>query len=192
MGCTSAKCSKNPKLLGCHKRRNCGTTYITAHVQFADPTNSSNTTRCCLASHRASSLDKEEQHCPWCDTRKNKFSNMARICKSCDSRYPMDCLGNQIWQSRGGHYLSPSSELVQSTHDGLHVTATQNPNFQENYVQIWANSHSQLLEDIATFIFCSSLPSSYQDLTSQYLTSIKDITKYSLQKIIARVIEEES
>ena len=28
----------------------------------------------------------------------------------------MDCLGNQIWQSQGGHYLSPSSELVQSTH----------------------------------------------------------------------------
>ena len=58
-------------------------------------------TRRCLASHRASSLDKEEQHCPSCDTRKNKFSNMARICKSRDGRYPMDCLGNQIWQSRG-------------------------------------------------------------------------------------------
>ena len=65
-------------------------------------------------------------------------------------------------------------------------------NFQENYMRIWANGHSQLSEDIATFIFCSSLPSSYQDLTSQYLTSIEDITKYSLQKIIARVIEEES
>ena len=65
-------------------------------------------------------------------------------------------------------------------------------NFQENYTWILANGHSQLSEDIATFIFCSSLPSSYQDLASQYLTSIKDITKYSLQKIIARVIEEES
>ena len=65
-------------------------------------------------------------------------------------------------------------------------------NFQENYTQILANSHSKLSEDIATFIFCSSIPSSYQDLASQYLTLIEDITKYSLQKIIARVIEEES
>ena len=64
--------------------------------------------------------------------------------------------------------------------------------FQENYTRILANGHSKLSEDIATFIFCSSLPTSYQDLTSQYLISIEDITKYKLQKIIARVIEEES
>ena len=64
--------------------------------------------------------------------------------------------------------------------------------FQENYMQILANGHSKLSEDIATFIFCSSLPTSYQDLASQYLISIKDITKYELQKIIAQVIEEES
>ena len=64
--------------------------------------------------------------------------------------------------------------------------------FQENYTRILANGHSKISEDIATFIFCSSLPTSYQDLASQYLTSIEDITKYKLQKIIARVIEEES
>ena len=64
--------------------------------------------------------------------------------------------------------------------------------FQENYTRILANGHSRLSEDIATFIFCSSLPTSYQDLASQYLISIEDITKYELQKIIARVIEEES
>ena len=64
--------------------------------------------------------------------------------------------------------------------------------FQENYTRILANGHSKLSEDIATFIFCSSLPTSYQDLASQYLILIEDITKYELQKIIARVIEEES
>ena len=64
--------------------------------------------------------------------------------------------------------------------------------FQENYMRILVNSHSKISEDIATFIFCSSLPTSYLDLASQYLTSIEDITKYELQKIIARVIEEES
>ena len=64
--------------------------------------------------------------------------------------------------------------------------------FQENYMRILANGHSKLSEDIATFIFCSSLPTSYQDLASQYHILIEDITKYELQKIIAWVIEEES
>ena len=64
--------------------------------------------------------------------------------------------------------------------------------FQNNYTWILANRHSKISEDIATFIFCSSLPTSYQDLASQYLTLIEDITKYELQKIIARVIKEES
>ena len=64
--------------------------------------------------------------------------------------------------------------------------------FQENYMWILANGHSKISEDIATFIFCSSLPTSYQDLASQYLTLTKDITKYELQKIIAQVILEES
>ena len=39
-------------------------------------------------------------------------------------------------------------------------------NFQENYERILANGHSKISEDIATFIFCSSLPASYQDLAS--------------------------
>ena len=64
--------------------------------------------------------------------------------------------------------------------------------FQENYTRILVNGHSKISEDIATFIFCSSLPTSYHDLTSQYLMSIEDITKYELQNIIAWVIEEES
>ena len=52
--------------------------------------------------------------------------------------------------------------------------------FQENYMRILANGHSKISEDITTFIFCSSLPTSYQDLASQYLRSIEDITKYKL------------
>ena len=64
--------------------------------------------------------------------------------------------------------------------------------FQENYMQILVNRHSKLSEDITTLIFCSSLPSSYQDLASQYLLSVENIDKYSLQKINARIIEEES
>ena len=48
----------------------------------------------------------------------------------------------------------------------VHITDStpllpQIKNFQENYTWILANSHSKISEDIATFIFCSSLPSSY-------------------------------
>ena len=71
-------------------------------------------------------MDEEEQHCPWCYTRKNKSSNLARLCKSRRSSHTLGCLGNKIWQSRGGHYLSPSSELVQSTHDGFISIASPN------------------------------------------------------------------
>ena len=87
------------------------------------------TTQPDLASHRASSLDKEEQHCPWCYTRKDKLGNLARVCKSHHSGHLMDHLGNQIWQSRGGHYLSPSSSLIRGTYDQLHGITPPNPKF---------------------------------------------------------------
>ena len=123
---TSAKCCKNPKLLGCHKRRSGGPCYYTTNVPVAGLTNGRNTNKCRPASPRTSRMDKEEQHCPWCYTRKNKSGNLARLRKSCGSSYTLGCLGNKIWQSRGGHYLSPSSELVQSTHDRFISVASQN------------------------------------------------------------------
>ena len=51
---------------------------------------------------------------------------MARVYPSRGCSHAMDCLGNKIWQSRRGHYLSPSSELVQSTHDGFISVASPN------------------------------------------------------------------
>ena len=123
---TSAKCCKNPKLLGCHKRKSGGPCYHTTNVPVADLTDGSNINKCCPASRRTSHMDKEEQHCPWCYTRKDKSGNLARLCKSHGSSYALDCLGNKIWQSRGGHYLSPSGELVQSTHDGFISVASPN------------------------------------------------------------------
>ena len=123
---TSAKCHKNPKLLECHKRRSGGTSNNTTNVPVADQTYSSNTNKCRPASRRTSCMDKEEQHCPWCYTRKNKSGNLAQLCKSRGSSHTLGCLGNKIWQSRGGHYLSPSSEPVQSTHDGFISIASPN------------------------------------------------------------------
>ena len=71
-------------------------------------------------------MEQEEQHCPWCNTRKNKLGNLARVCKSRGSGHIMDRLGNKIWQSRGGYYLSPSSKPVESTHDGFISVASPN------------------------------------------------------------------
>ena len=53
--------------------------------------------------------------------------------------------------------------------------------FQDNYNRITLNGHSSLSEDLATFMFCSSLPDSYEPTAN-----------YKLLDIIARVLQEES
>ena len=64
--------------------------------------------------------------------------------------------------------------------------------FQDNYNTITSNGHSRLSEDLATFMFCSSLPKSYELTTQQYLNNITVITNYKLMDIITRVLQEES
>ena len=55
-----------------------------------------------------------------------------------------------------------------------------------------SNGHSRLSEDLATFMFCSSLPTSYELTTQQYLDNIMVIANYKLTDIITRVLQEES
>ena len=57
--------------------------------------------------------------------------------------------------------------------------------FQDNYNQITLNGHSKLSEDLATFMFCLSLPDSYEPTTWQYLDNITVIANYKLSDIIA-------
>ena len=57
--------------------------------------------------------------------------------------------------------------------------------FQDNYNQIMSNGHSQLSEDLATFMFCSRLPDSYESTAQQYLDNITAIANYKLLDIIA-------
>ena len=64
--------------------------------------------------------------------------------------------------------------------------------FQENYQHVLSNGHSNIAEDLVVFMFCSTLPDSYQDTSHQYLNNIDDITKYKFQPIIDQVIQEES
>ena len=64
--------------------------------------------------------------------------------------------------------------------------------FQDNYNRIALNGHSQLSKDLATFMFCSSLPDSYEPTAWQYLDNITVIVNYKLMDIITRVLQEES
>ena len=64
--------------------------------------------------------------------------------------------------------------------------------FQDNYSQIMLNGHSRLFKDLATFMFCSSLPESYKLTAQQYLDNIMVIVNCKLTDIIAQVLQEES
>ena len=64
--------------------------------------------------------------------------------------------------------------------------------FQDNYNWITSNGHSRLSKDLATFMFCSSLPDSYKPTAWQYLDNISVIANYKLSDVITRVLQEES
>ena len=65
-------------------------------------------------------------------------------------------------------------------------------NFQDNYNLITSNGHSKLSEDLATYLFCLSLPDSYESTARQYLDNITTIANYKLADIITRVLQEEN
>ena len=64
--------------------------------------------------------------------------------------------------------------------------------FLENYNRIMSNGHSKLSKDLATFMFCSSLPASYEQTAHQYLDGITAIANYKIQDIVAQVLQKES
>ena len=64
--------------------------------------------------------------------------------------------------------------------------------FQDNYNLITLNGHSTLSEDLATFLFCSRLPDSYEPTARQYLNNISSIANYKIMDIIAQVLQEEN
>ena len=57
-------------------------------------------------------------------------------------------------------------------------------NFQGNYNLIMSNGHSKLYKDLITFMFCSSLPDSYEPTAQQYMDNITAIANYKLMDII--------
>ena len=57
--------------------------------------------------------------------------------------------------------------------------------FQDNYNLIMSNGHSKLSKDLATFLFCLSLPDSYESTAMQYLDNITNIANHKLSDVIA-------
>ena len=47
-----------------------------------------------------------------------------------------------------------------------------------------SNGHGRHFEDLATFMFCSSLPNSYEPTAWQYLDNVMVIANYKLTDII--------
>ena len=64
--------------------------------------------------------------------------------------------------------------------------------FQDNYNLIMLNGHTKLSKDLAMFLFCLSLPDSYESMAWQYLDNIMAIANYKLADVIARVLQEEN
>ena len=82
--------------------------------------------------------------------------------------------------------------MIKQTFTNSMDLLSQIQKFQENYQCVLSNGHSNITEDLLVFMFCSTLPNSYQDTACQYLDNIDDITVYKLQPIIDWVIQEES
>ena len=54
------------------------------------------------------------------------------------------------------------------------------------------NDHSRLSEELAAFMFCLSLPDSYESTAWQYLDNITSIANYKISDIITQVLQDES
>ena len=101
-------------------------------------------------------------------------------------------LETKYGKARGANTYLQFIGMIKQTFTNSADLLSQIQKFQENYQRVLSNGHSNITEDLVVFMFCSTLPDSYQDTTCQYLDNIDDITKYKLQPIIDQVIQEES
>ena len=104
----------------------------------------------------------------------------------------LDALEVKFRASGGGTDLPPIGQHVKIQFTDLTDLLPQIQSFQDNYNLITSNGQSRLSEDLATFMFCLSLPDSYELTAWQYLDNISAIANYKLTDIIARVLQEEN
>ena len=103
-----------------------------------------------------------------------------------------DALEAKYGKAGGASTYLQLVNMVKNQFTDLMDLLPQIQEFQENYTWILSNGYSKLSEDLATFIFCSCLPKSYQDTTQKYLNNIMSIANYKIQDAIDHVIQEES
>ena len=104
----------------------------------------------------------------------------------------LDALEAKFWKVGGAQTYLQLVNMVKIQITDSTDLLPQIQKFQDNYNLITSNGHSTSSEDLATFLFCSSLPDSYELTARQYLDNVTVIANYKLSDIIARVLQEEN
>ena len=108
------------------------------------------------------------------------------------SKEVLDALETEFRKVGGAQTYLQLVNMVKIQITNLTDLLPQIQNFPDNYNLITSNGHSTLSEDLATFLFCSSLPDSYEPTARQYLDNVTAIANYKLSDIITRVLQEEN
>ena len=104
----------------------------------------------------------------------------------------LDALETEFGAAGGAQTYLQLVNMVKIQFTHLMDLLPQIQKLQDNYNLIMLNGHSKLSEDLATFLFCSSLPDSYELTARQYLDNITNIANYKISNVIARVLQEEN
>ena len=108
------------------------------------------------------------------------------------SKEVLDALEAEFGKAGGAQTYLQLVNMVKIQFTNLMDLLPQIQQFQNNYNLIMLNGHSNLSKDLATFLFCSSLPDSYKPTTRQYLDNVTAIANYKPLDIIAQVLQEEN
>ena len=84
----------------------------------------------------------------------------------------LDALETEIRAAGGAQTYLQLVSMVKLQFTNLMDLLPQIQQFQDNYNLIMSNGHSKLSEDLATFLFCSSLPDSYKSTARQCLHNV--------------------
>ena len=173
------------RLLRCCERRNSdthpqphiwpiGQTCSTAHTSICHQLGN---ILCC-----ESCMEQEEWTGPRSHADNSVASIMARQQPLWCSKRPVQCTRDCIWKAGGASTYLQLVNMVKIQFTNSTDLLSQIQQFQDNYNRITSNGHSRLSEDLATIMFCSSLPTSYELTTQQYLDNITVIANYSGSK----------
>ena len=108
---------------------------------------------------------------------------MTRVCLIHQITFAVGRARESLWKGGAMTYLQLVN-MVKIQFTDLMDLLPQIQEFQNNYAWIMLNGHSQLSEDLTTFMFCSSLPESYENTAWKYLDNIMSIANDKIMDII--------